>query len=414
MKKIKGKNILAALGVALALTNTTTSYAYSNDKLDQIEESLESYIDEEIENKEASLDDYIDRYFHIQALISKIPTEYYYELVDSIDTYKTLKDTMKACIGPDMCDAAKEAIIYANIAENQEELLYDFTMFFDSRYNGKSFNETEENGYSLSDINVLDNREGKLDIGKSFYVFRRVSSYGDYKIYTFSDSSYAITEQYYFITNSDNKVLAYIKGIDYQLSYRYVGDKGVYISEIKPLLTDNGLNEEIKNSYTYEDIYELTFKISEAMDDESKSSVRIKAEDLYTIIIPYSQYDRPYWFNSLSGNEENQYFFAYECPYQFKEDTNVYRDIYNPDANITIDKDGTYGLQYYNYVTDVYMRLCNSKNGEEDYERLLPINDFLRLHNCAYLIKDEYTKADLDNIKKIFTPPTDVKKYILD
>lgn len=391
MKKRNLKKIFAALSLALALTNSTTAYAYSNEDLEKIEEEVENYIEEEIESSsEESVKDFYESYLKLQSLISKIPTEYYYELVDSINTYDTLKKVMKDFIDPYMCDAAKEAIVFANTADKKEDILWHFKTFFESRCSDSRSNSDER---ELKNINVLDNREGKLNIGKNMYLFDNITEHENYKVFYYYGSEYGSDEQYYFITDKNNKVLAYISSIDYQMSYEYVGDKNVHIAGLKDELNSVGLSSELHPTYTYDDLDTLTFKISNAINNSTDK--KIKAENILTLEVPEDGAD---WLNSLDGNEDNRYFFINDGPYQFKEGYDVYKDLYNPDANITLDNGMKERLLYKNYVTDVYIRLRSSN---DDFKYLMPINDYLRLKGLDNLIKDEYTKEEIHSIRII-------------
>lgn len=391
MKKRNLKKIFAALSLALALSNSTTAYAYSNEDLKKIEEEVENYIDEEIESSsEESVKDSYESYLKLQSLISKIPTEYYYELVDSINTYDTLKKVMKDFIDPYMCDAAKEAIVFANTTDKKEDILWHFKTFFESRCSDSRSNSDER---ELKNINVLDNREGKLNIGKNMYLFDNITEHENYKVFYYYGSEYGSDEQYYFITDKNNKVLAYISSIDYQMSYEYVGDKNVHIGGLKDELNSIGLSSELHPTYTYDDLATLTFKISNAINNSTDN--KIKAENILTLEVPEDGAD---WLNSLDGNEDNRYFFIYDGPYQFKEGYDVYKDLYNPDANITLDNGMKERLLYKNYVTDVYIRLRSSN---DDFKYLMPINDYLRLKGLDNLIKDEYTKEEIHSIRII-------------
>lgn len=391
MKKRNLKKIFAALSLALALSNSTTAYAYSNEDLKKIEEEVENYIDEEIESSsEESVKDSYESYLKLQSLISKIPTEYYYELVDSINTYDTLKKVMKDFIDPYMCDAAKEAIVFANTTDKKEDILWHFKTFFESRCSDSRSNSDER---ELKNINVLDNREGKLNIGKNMYLFDNITEHENYKVFYYYGSEYGSDEQYYFITDKNNKVLAYISSIDYQMSYEYVGDKNVHIGGLKDELNSIGLSSELHPTYTYDDLATLTFKISNAINNSTDN--KIKAENILTLEVPEDGAD---WLNSLDGNEDNRYFFINDGPYQFKEGYDVYKDLYNPDANITLDNGMKERLLYKNYVTDVYIRLRSSN---DDFKYLMPINDYLRLKGLDNLIKDEYTKEEIHSIRII-------------
>lgn len=391
MKKRNLKKIFAALSLALALTNSTTAYACSNEDLEKIEEAVENYIDEEIKSSsEESVKESYESYLKLQSLISKIPTEYYYELVDSINTYDTLKKVMKDFIDPYMHDAAKEAIVLANTTDKKEDILWHFKTFFESRCSDSRSNSDER---ELKNINILDNREGKLNIGKNMYLFDNITEHENYKVFYYYGSEYGSDEQYYFITDKNNKVLAYISSIDYQMSYEYVGDKNVHIGGLKDELNSIGLSSELHPTYTYDDLATLTFKISKAINNSTDN--KIKAENILTLEVPE---DRADWLNSLDGNEDNRYFFINDGPYQFKEGYDVYKDLYNPDANITLDNGMKERLLYKNYVTDVYIRLRSSN---DDFKYLMPINDYLRLKGLDNLIKDEYTKEEIHSIRII-------------
>lgn len=201
---MKMRKVLTALSLAIALANTKPmiSSAYSNDKLDNFEDQLEGYINKEIETEkyehteeENNLEFYY-RYIRIQKLIQMIPTEYYCNLVDNINTSNTLKKVLKACIDDTMEDAAKESIVYANIAENDQEVLNEIMVFFESRDNGNSYVPSSgklRDYYSLKDIHTLDNCDNLTNIKDDVLVFKDFTSYGDYRIYDITDySSYYV------------------------------------------------------------------------------------------------------------------------------------------------------------------------------------------------------------------------------
>lgn len=278
------RKVLTALSLAIALANTKPmiSSAYSNDKLENFEDKLEDYINEEIETKkyeyteEESNSEFYNRYLRVQSLIQKIPTEYYCDLVDNINTSNTLKKVLKACIDDSMCDAAKEAIVYANISENKQEVLNEIMVFFESRDNGNSYIPSSgklKDNYSLEDIHTLDNCDNLTNIKDDVLIFRDFTSYGDYRIYDITDYSSYYGDVYYFITTQDNKVLACVKRVDEKHHYIYLEQEEIYIIPLEKCLEANDLESEIKFSYTYEEIEDLNSKLK---NKQSKSDDNIK------------------------------------------------------------------------------------------------------------------------------------------
>ncbi len=265
---MKTRKILTALGLAIALTssNPLTAQAYSDDKLDKIEEKLEDYIDEEIETNNESYDPKLDwyaQYQRVQKIIHKIPTEYYSSLVDSIIAPDTIKEVLKACIDDEMYDAAKEAIVYANMANNEQEVLSEIMTFFESRDNGNAFDRSQgcfKDSFNIEDISMLDNREGGLEAPNKLILFIDYSSYGDYHIYSFRDYDSYYGDAYYLITDTENKILAIVKRVEKKNSYTYLGNQEIYIDNLEDSLEHNGLESEIKSSYTYEELKELITK----------------------------------------------------------------------------------------------------------------------------------------------------------
>ena len=265
---MKTRKILTALGLVIALTssNPLTAQAYSDDKLDKIEENLEDYIDEEIETNNESYDPQLDwyaQYRRVQKIIHKIPTKYYFNLVESIKAPDTIKEVLKDCIDDEMYDAAKEAIVYANMANNEQEVLSEVMTFFASRDNGNAFDRSQgcfKDSFNIEDVSMLDNREGKLDIPNRLILFEDHSSYGNYHIYAFCDYESYYGDNYYLITDTDNKILAIVKRVEKKNSYTYLGNQEIYIDTLEDSLEQNGLESEIKLVYTYEELKELITK----------------------------------------------------------------------------------------------------------------------------------------------------------
>lgn len=171
-----------------------------------------------------------------------------------------MKKVLKACVDDTMCDAAKEAIVYATIANNEQEILDEIMVFFESRDNGNGFDRSQgrlKERFSIEDIHILDNRDGSIDVKDTMFVFRDFSSYGNYRIYDFTDFDSYYHDDYYFITNQENKIIAYIKKVDKINSYSYLGDNEVYISSLEDCLDLNDLDGEIKPSYTYGELEDL-------------------------------------------------------------------------------------------------------------------------------------------------------------
>ncbi len=404
MKKKNIKQILSALVLALTLTNTAPVYAYSDSKLANIEEDVEETICKELNTIDKLDEDDLaasyERGRRIQKLISKMPYELYYDLVDKINTYDTLKSVMKDFIDKDMYDAAKEAIVYANIAQTKQAILDNFMVFCDSRNNSPSYEETSENGYLLNNLKVLDNRFGSLGIGNSLYMLDSCSQYGNYRVYDYISSSRNTIELYYFITDLEDNVIAIVSSIDNKNDYKYVKDRGVRLSSLESVLKENNLDVEIKDAYTYEEKNGLTFKISEALGDESLANNNIKSEDLYIIKVDEK---RPNWYSAYDDQAEDLYFITYACPYQFNDGLHVFKDLYNPDALITADENGTYGFNYRNDVTEVRMELYPSyeEGVENEFGNIININDYLNSVGLSDLVKDEYTMDDIDVIRNI-------------
>lgn len=272
---MKKKNILTAISLALVLASTepTTSYAYSDDKLDEVEEKIENYINEEVDtsecvNQESENLEFYYRYIRIQKLICEIPTRYYYNLVDSIKMTNTLKDVFKNFIDDEMRDAAKEAIVYANIANNNQEILDNVMVFFDSRYNGNAF--IPELGkfkefYQLEDIHTLDNQCSLTNMSNKVLIFRDYTSYGNYRVYEITDFASEFGDNYYFITNQNNKVIACVKRVNKNNSYTNLEDENIYITPLEQCLENNGLDKEIKNDYTYDELRDLGLLIDDKL-----------------------------------------------------------------------------------------------------------------------------------------------------
>lgn len=264
---MKARRLLTAVCLALAITNTTPVYAYSNAELGKLEKEFDDYIAEEIEKEKTKYDSEEDeklyRYYRIQDLIHRIPTEYYYELIDNIDISSNLKKVLATCIDDEMYDAARESIVYANIAENEQEILRSITRFFESRDNGNAnFGGRFKDYYNLEDVNVFDNRGDLIDIPNLNLVFRDYTSYGDYRIYNhYKCASYHDDDEFYLITDKDNKIIAYIKTEDNVYYYEEVEDKEIYMDSLENYLHQVGLDSETKSNYTYEELASIPSQV---------------------------------------------------------------------------------------------------------------------------------------------------------
>ena len=226
---------------------------------------IEKYLDIEISSNNQSDYDDLNRIMHVQTLIHSIPfdkiDEFFTSLVDTIDADDLIKDYLKATIDETMCDAAKESIIYANIAENERELYSSICTFMESRDNGNAYDREAgrlKNYFSKEDIHVLNNQSGDLNIPKTIFVFMDYSSYGDYRVYMTSyEDGY-----YYFITDQENNLLANFVSAnlaynDTNYSYTNLSNKGFTISNIEDFLNDNDKSNLLADNHTYEELKDL-------------------------------------------------------------------------------------------------------------------------------------------------------------
>ncbi|MCX4249674.1 MAG: hypothetical protein OSJ65_07950 [Bacilli bacterium] len=266
------KKELLALSLALLIGNSMTAEAHSKSELIKIHNKIEKYLDIEVSANDQYEDDNLNYYFHVQALVHSVPTdridELFTSLVDTIESDDLIKDYLKNSIDKNMYCSAKESIIFANTAENKQELYCSICTFMDSRYNGNAF----EKGMSMlkeyfpkEDIHVLNNQSGKLNIPKTVFVFMDYSSYEDYRVYTkIYEDGY-----YYFITNQENDLLAYFVDANQSFSntnysYNNLSNKGFTISNIEDFLNDNNKSDLLSDNYTYEELSDLGNKLADS------------------------------------------------------------------------------------------------------------------------------------------------------
>lgn len=258
------KKIVAGICLTLILHNMD-AYAYSYDKLDEIEDELEletptfSYASEE---EKEYMEGY-DQYVRIQKISYYLTSNAYKRMIDHSNIpSKTIKKIMKTCVDDTMCDSAKESIIYINIADSEEEILANIMEFFESRDNDYAYESGSlRDTYDLEYINILDNRKSVIkDIPENLLLFKDYSSYDDYRIYIYYD--FDNDSKYQIITNEENKILFILTEIysdlmQYEYSYDYLEDQDIYINSLITFCINNDLYDKLKSEYTYEELEDI-------------------------------------------------------------------------------------------------------------------------------------------------------------
>lgn len=172
----------------------------------------------------------------------------------------------------------------------------------------------------LEDLKIFNNLDKQQkNLPKQLGLMVHGSTYGKYKLYEMIGSSFIflVTDQkdnILLVANNDK-----VKKIE-----------GKRLLDLSKLLNMYNINPQQK--YTDEELYyNLTFKLSKKINDSiNKDSKIMETKD---IVVVNSNL-------TVKENIDNKYYFLqYQCPYLFDTKTDIYRDIFNPNANIEIGQD---------------------------------------------------------------------------
>lgn len=247
--------------------------------------------------------------------------------------------------------------------------------------------------YNIDEISIVDNLDGKIKgLPKQICLLTKSAEYGEYLIYKiYSDNDYSFYEDYYVVVNKDGKVISSASLISN--SYTDISKKDISLTSFKQFLKDNKMTDLIKENYSYIELFEnLTFDISKRLC-ECKNNKLIDDKDILVV-------DNTGGMCLAENNNQMYYFIVKVCPYLFIEGRDMYRDVINEDARITVDPRHT--LRYSDFVNDVslYNEDLHFVDGASHTDCLLGFKEFMKMKNFSSMkkVSDDF----LVGLNKIF------------
>lgn len=216
--------------------------------------------------------------------------------------------------------------------------------------------------YDIDEISVFDNLTGKISsLPRQICLLTKITDFGSYSLYELHANTPC-----YVITDASGKILTYSGGSNYY----DLNNKNKYAVSFKEFLKSNGYVYE--ENYSYLDLFEgFTFDFSEYMCQYTPSR-NYKTSDVLVIDI-----ETP--VTTGSNMSQDYYFIKYVCPNLFIEGENIYKDVENFNAKITVDDENT--LSYYDAcndtsIYDIDMRYVG--DGYPSSSALVRLKDFAK------------------------------------
>jgi len=287
---------------------------------------------------------------------------------------KTLNKNALSSIDIALSDRDKNTCEYfisqgiSSFANEQKKIKYDYA-YQKSEYSPYLYEE-----YTIEDIYIVNNLNRRyFDLPRQLCLLTKLSDFGGYSLFEVHGS-----EPTYIITDKDGRVLSFSTGY----VYKDLSSKKKNMIPLKDFLTYNGLKS--KNSYTYFELFEgLTFDVSKRLSFYGCSTDVSKVSDIRVVD---ANSPMTYKENTI----QDYYFLKYECPYLFIEGKNIYADVCNPSAIVTIDEKEE--LYYHDPKTDT--SLCDLMIPGKSISPLIDLAAFARDKNLnvGYYISDNRIK----------------------
>ncbi len=214
--------------------------------------------------------------------------------------------------------------------------------------------------YDIDEISVFDNLTGKISsLPRQICLLTKITDFGSYSLYELHANTPC-----YVITDASGKILTYSGGSNYY----DLNSKNKYAVSFKEFLKSNGYVYD--ENYSYLDLFEgFTFDFSEHMCQYTPSS-NYKISDVLVIDV-----ETP--VTTGSNMSQDYYFIKYVCPNLFIEGENIYKDVENTNAKITVDEENT--LSYYDAYNDTSIYDIDMRYVGEGYpssSALVRLKDF--------------------------------------
>lgn len=264
-----------------------------------------------------------------------------------------------------------------SFAQEQEKIKYK------DAYELDQYNPYLYINYDISDISVFNNLSGYVSsLPKQICLLTKLADFEEYSLYELHANTPC-----YVITDTSGKILTYTTGD----TYCDLNNRNRSVIPFKDFLKTNGFSYE--ENYSYLDLFEgFTFDFSEKAcnytpSNTSKTSDVLVIDGTGSVTVDYNM-------------NQDYYFIKYVCPNLFIEGENIYRDIENHDAKITVDDQST--LCYYDALNDtnIYDIDMSYVCGGASTSALVPLKDFAKGKNykVGFTVTDYELKEFSDSI----------------
>lgn len=264
-----------------------------------------------------------------------------------------------------------------SFAQEQEKIK------FKEAYELDQYNPYLHINYDMSDICIFNNLSRDLSsLPKQICLLTKLADFGSYSLYELHANTPC-----YVITDASGKILTYSTGD----TYYDLNNKNRSVVPLKDFLKANGFGYE--ETYSYLDLFDgFTFDFSEkacnyTSSNTSKASDVLVIDGTGSITVDYNM-------------NQDYYFIKYVCPNLFIEGEDIYKDIENPNAKITVDNQST--LCYYDALNDtnIYDIDMSYVCGGASTSALVPLKDFAKGKNLkvGFTVTDYELKEFSDSL----------------
>lgn len=254
-------------------------------------------------------------------------------------------------------------------AQEQEHLTYK------EAYSQDQYNPYLYINYDVEDIRVFNNLNGRsLILPKQICLFTKIADFDSYIIYKVHD-----TNPSYIITDTEGNILSYSTGDTYEV-FNFGARQ---VTSLKDFLEKNELSSE--DSYSYLELFEgLTFDVSEKLSNYAYPS-KTKRSNILVV-------DGTSSLTVSSLEHDDYYFIKYGYPYLFIDGRDVYKDVANENAKITVDEENT--LRYYDGTTgtELFDLDMHFVDGGSSTSALVSLGEFAKDNgiNIGFNVTDEF------------------------
>lgn len=228
----------------------------------------------------------------------------------------------------------------------------------------------KENSYKLKKLkffNNLDRKQKKFQ--KQILLVEHCSTYGNYKFYRKIGSYFETNPYLVLVTNQQDEVLLAIDTKGRKI-------KNTRLQDFSKLLKAYDIKPQKK--YTYKKLCkDITFRLNKKINDNKNNNLKkVPVKDV--VVIDTKEVE-------ITENTNKRYYFLeYRYPYLFASKTNVYSDIFNPNANAIIDQNDTLEYIDYHQKINMFNSVIINANFNDKNLSFQSLDEFLNKNNITH------------------------------